>query len=228
MASVDGEGFLEELLQTLRQLNAVAMREAESCGGSSADPSIHIWNEVFQEPGAWKKILAHLGSEEGGMNGQMGNGEDTTLSGDFASPGDNISVAERRLAKIVMYDIVKFCPVSDLEAWSVILQSIKVDLSRADDTDHTFAALSVLNSLPPTILLDFVTTAEAEGPLIACLEHETCDAIRIAAIEHLVDLFLRACYKIDNEHGNGLKSRPHESTMHERRQVYRNRITDHL
>ena len=106
MASVDGEGFLEELLQTLRQLNAVAMREAESCEGSSADPSIHIWNEVFQEPGAFKKILAHLGSEEGGMNGQMGNEDDPT--GDFTNAGDNISVAERRLAKIVMYDIVKF------------------------------------------------------------------------------------------------------------------------
>lgn len=220
MASVDGGGFLAELLHTLRQLDAVAMREAECCEGSSADASVHVWNEVFQEPGAWEKLLARLGSEDGGMAGQMGNDMDHMSSAELTgATGSNASVDERRLAKIVMYDIVKFCPVSDLEAWSVILQSIKVDLSRADDTDHTVAALSVLNSLPPSTLLHFVTTAEVEGSLLACLEHETCDAIRIAAIEHLVDLFLRACYKIDNEQGNGLRSRPHESTMHERRQV---------
>ena len=52
--------------------------------GQPADPSIHIWNEVFQEPCV--ENIGSPGSEEGGMNGQMGNGEDTTLSGDFASP----------------------------------------------------------------------------------------------------------------------------------------------
>ena len=101
--------------------------------------------------------------------------------------------------------------------------AVKIDLSRADHTDHTVAALSVLNSLPSSLLLNFVTTSDIESQLLSCLQHESCRAIQIAAIDNLVDLLLRACYKLENVNdktsNNPLKTKAHESIMHERRYV---------
>ena len=71
------------------------------------------------------------------------------------------------------------------------------------------------------LLLNFITTTDIEGQLLSCLEHESCFTIQIAAIDNLVDLFLRACYKLENSNkntsNNPLKIKAHESIMHERR-----------
>ena len=68
---------------------------------------------------------------------------------------DTASLVNVQIARVLAYDVVKFMPYIKEEAWKRVLEAVNVDLTRADHTDHTIAALDVLNAIPGSLLLQF-------------------------------------------------------------------------
>jgi hypothetical protein len=141
--------------------------------------------------------------------------EKETLVWDVLSDNDEFTAGS--MARLVAYDIVKYCPSSRLDVWERVFVGIQRDFTRADHPDHTVAALSTLSVLPVRMFLQFLCTANVESTMIGLVQNEACKFIRLTSIEALGDLLLRACAKLSAEDGDALKSRSYESISEEKR-----------
>ena len=91
-----------------------------------------IWNDVFYNKAMVNQIFKYLIDDDSGMmdaNGGFEHGDGNHFDDSNNTLNNNLitSQVERRIIKIIIYDIIKFCPTTDINKWDIILQSSKFD-----------------------------------------------------------------------------------------------------
>ena len=194
-------------------------------GGGGHDPGRLLGGGMIEFDGGASRPLVEWAEGNGVAKGSDGHHHDHKTSNAYGaehSVFQTVAAApltNTLIGRVVAYDVVKFMPHTKDEAWKRVLDAVNVDLTRADHTDHTIAALNVLNAIPGSMLLQFVTTLDVESRFLSALEHETCKALRSTAVGALGDVFLRTIAKLQQvDYGDGLKSHGYDSIAQQRRQ----------
>ena len=138
MSSTSSDTFISYLLNILKTLNIktlqiqhVKNKQQQQNSNLSSDINT-IWNDVFYNKAMVNQIFKYLIDDDSGMmdaNGGLEHGDGNHFDDSNNTLNNNLitSQVERRIIKIIIYDIIKFCPTTDINKWDIILQSSKFD-----------------------------------------------------------------------------------------------------
>ena len=127
MSSTSSDTFISYLLNILKTLNIKTLQIQHVKNNINT-----IWNDVFYNKAMVNQIFKYLIDDDSGMmdaNGGLEHGDGNHFDDSNNTLNNNLitSQVERRIIKIIIYDIIKFCPTTDINKWDIILQSSKFD-----------------------------------------------------------------------------------------------------
>ena len=119
--------FSQHLLEMLKMLNVKSfeLQQRQQQNGTITSSTLNndnIWQEVFYDKAKLHYIFKYLVEDDGMVDPDTSS--NTQKDANFQDQY-NVTEGEKRIIKIIIYDIVKFCPTNDMHAWDIIMQSSK-------------------------------------------------------------------------------------------------------